>query len=240
MASNRGGLGPQGFRGPQGIKGDVGKGFLVYKSGVESPNLVDFADTIIDGKTISHIGEFYLKKGGDMYCYIPETKLNDAPGDVLGFKYVGNVTDESILKGFTGPAGINGINGVKGPTGSEGPEGPTGSEGPEGPTGSKGPEGPTGSKGDTGSQGPTGSKGDTGLQGIQGPAGGPTGPTAADYQYTSTNMTLPAGTTNKILNVVNTGTGPITITYSSSTLTLQTYTYASFMYNGSTWNNVTS
>jgi len=214
MAANiRGGLGPQGFRGPKGeigptgaqgspgingingstgytgiqgptgIKGDPGlqgKGFIVHKSGDDYPNPDDFND--------ENIGEFYLKKGGDLYCYIPGTTgfIGDQC-DLPNFKYVGDVTDDSLLVGPTGPPGINGTPGLNG------------------------------------------TKGDT-------------GPTAADYQYTSISMTLPTGTTNKILNVVNTGTGPINITYNSTTiLTLANpYTYASFMYNGSTWNNVTS
>jgi len=122
MSVQRGGLGPQGFRGPQGIKGDtgsqglqgptgytgtqgspgsrgpqgikgdVGKGFKVYKSGEGYPVSADF---------IGHDGEFYLKKGGDLYCYMPETQPNETSGDRQDFKYVGDVTDESVLVGPT-------------------------------------------------------------------------------------------------------------------------------------------
>ena len=124
--TNRGGLGPQGFRGvqgatgpqgPQGIQGYKGeqgiqgptglqglngvqgKGFIVYKSGDGYPVSSDF---------IGHDGEFYLKKGGDLYCYIPGTiGFTGAQVDLQDFKYVGDVTDESVLQGPVGPTGAS-------------------------------------------------------------------------------------------------------------------------------------
>jgi hypothetical protein len=66
---------------------------------------------------------------------------------------------------------------------------------------------------------------------------------SAHYLYKSANFILNTLTNpipDKIYNVVNTGTGSITITYGTSNITLSKHTYASFIYNNSTWNNVIS
>jgi collagen type VII alpha len=118
--------------GSQGLKGDVGKGFVVYKSGDGLPNSSDFTD---------HDGDFYLKKGGDLYCYILGTPANETTGDLLNFKYVGDVTDESLLVGPTGLAGSQGSTGPKGDTGPAGIQGQTGPKGVDGLTGSAGSDG---------------------------------------------------------------------------------------------------
>ena len=63
------------------------------------------------------------------------------------------------------------------------------------------------------------------------------------YQSASFNLnTISTPVTNKIYNVVNIGTGSINILNGlANIITLSNpYTYASFIYNGSTWNNVTS
>ena len=113
--------------GPQGLKGLQGKEFVVYKSGVNSPSSADFT---------GHDGEYYLKKGGDLYCYIPGTLANGTSGDLQDFKYVGDVTDESVLKGPTGPNGSPGQKGDTGANGNNGQKGDTGDTGPVGPNGS--------------------------------------------------------------------------------------------------------
>jgi hypothetical protein len=85
--------------------------------------------------------------------------------------------------------------------GADGPIGPTGYTGPTGPTG---PIGPTGSAGTNGTQGATGA---TGPAGAQGPAGsngaqGPTGPAGSVYTVSA----------------------PITVNFSSTLGTDNTYT----------------
>ena len=115
-----------GSTGPQGIQGGVGKGFVVYKSGDGPPNSAEFTE---------HEGEFYLKKGGDLYCYIPGTLANETTGDLTSFKYVGDVTDEAVLQGPTGP---NGSPGQKGDTGANGNNGQKGDTGLSGPIGTNG------------------------------------------------------------------------------------------------------
>ena len=66
----------------------------------------------------------------------------------------------------------------------------------------------------------------------------------AHYLYQSANFnfnTISTPVTNKIYNVVNNGSGPISVTYGADILTLANpYTYASFIYDGSRWYNVTS
>jgi hypothetical protein len=126
----QGPTGPQGFRGIQGstgIKGDQGKGFIVYKSGDGYPVSSDFT---------GHEGEFYLKKGGDLYCYIPGTTGSTGyQVDLPDFKYVGDVTDESVLQGPKGDTGIKGPTGLKGDQGIQGFTGEKGIQGLVGPTG---------------------------------------------------------------------------------------------------------
>jgi nitrite reductase/ring-hydroxylating ferredoxin subunit len=139
----KGHTGSIGIQGPTGQPGIQGKGFIVYKSGEGYPVSADFT---------GHEGEFYLKKGGDLYCYIPGTTgSTGAQDDLQDFKYVGDVTDESVLQGPKGDTGIQGPTGLKGDTGSIGIQGV---------------------KGDTGLQGPTGQQG---IQGLPGPAGASTG-----------------------------------------------------------------
>ena len=123
--------------GPQGLQGIEGKGFVVHKSGDDYPVSADFT---------GHDGKFYLKKGGDMYCYIPGTTgSTGAQRDLPNFKYVGDVTDESVLQGPTGSQGTQGPTGVQG---RQGPTGVQGTQGVQGPTGSpNGPQGPTGLQG---------------------------------------------------------------------------------------------
>ena len=148
--------GDQGIQGPtglQGLNGDQGKGFIVYKSGDDYPNPADFFE---------HDGEFYLKKGGDLYCYIPGTTgaTAGAQVDLQDFKYVGDVTDESVLQGPKGDTGIQGPTGLKGDQGIQGltgEKGDTGPQGTKGDTGLKGDQGLTGEKGDQGTKGDTGS-----------------------------------------------------------------------------------
>jgi surface protein len=124
-------IGPTGATGPQGLQG---KEFVVYKSGVNLPRSSDFT---------GHDGEFYLKKGGDLYCYIPGTPANGTTGDLLNFKYVGDVTNESIL---VGPQGTDGEEGPTGPTGLKGDQGSPGNNGNNGSIGSQGPTGVNGSQ----------------------------------------------------------------------------------------------
>jgi surface protein len=123
---------PIGPTGPQGSKGLRGKEFVVHKSGVNLPNSADFT---------GHDGEFYLKKGGDLYCYIPGTPPNGTSGDLQDFKYIGDVTNESVLQGPAGPKGTNGSEGPKGDPGLQGPPGQIGTNGSRGEQGSAGPNG---------------------------------------------------------------------------------------------------
>jgi len=134
--------GPTGPQGPTGQQGLEGKGFVVHKSGDGYPNSADFT---------GHDGKFYLKKGGDLYCYIPGTTgSTGAQRDLPNFKYVGDVTDESVLQGPQGFTGPSGIQGLKGDTGIQGFTGPAGIQGFTGPAGIQGLKGDTGQPGTPG------------------------------------------------------------------------------------------
>jgi len=191
--------GPTGPQGLQGLQGDVGKGFVVHKSGDGYPNSDDFTGQ--DGK-------FYLKKGGDLYCYIPGTTgSTGAQRDLPNFKYVGDVTDDSVLQGPQGPTGTSGT------PGSKGDAGPAGIQGQTGP------------KGDTGPQGPTGTNGyDSYVYGT-------TGTTYNLASNTTTNKVVNVvNMTNNSFDVIN---GSTTI----KTLQAK-YTYASFINDAYGWNIV--
>jgi hypothetical protein len=191
--------GPTGPQGLQGLQGDVGKGFVVHKSGDGYPNSDDFTGQ--DGK-------FYLKKGGDLYCYIPGTTgSTGAQRDLPNFKYVGDVTDDSVLIGPQGPTGTSGT------PGSKGDAGPAGIQGQTGP------------KGDTGPQGPTGTNGyDSYVYGT-------TGTTYNLASNTTTNKVVNVvNMTNNSFDVIN---GSTTI----KTLQAK-YTYASFINDAYGWNIV--
>ena len=189
--------GPTGSTGPQGLQGDVGKGFVVHKSGEGFPNSADFT---------GHDGKFYLKKGGDLYCYIPGTTgSTGAQSDLPNFKYVGDVTDESVLQG---------------------PQGPTGTSGTPG---SKGDPGPAGIQGQTGSKGDTGPQGPAGTNGYDSYVYGTTGTTYNLANNTTTNKVVNVvNMTDNSFDVIN---GSTTI----KTLQAK-YTYASFINDANGWN----
>jgi len=56
--------------------------------------------------------------GGRIYCYLPgtiDTTQNSPPGDdLLDFKYCGDITAESVVKGDIGPQGPTGSSGIPG------------------------------------------------------------------------------------------------------------------------------
>ena len=189
--------GPTGPQGLQGLQGDVGKGFVVHKSGDGYPNSDDFTGQ--DGK-------FYLKKGGDLYCYIPGTTgSTGAQRDLPNFKYVGDVTDDSVLIG---------------------PQGPTGTSGTPG---SKGDIGPKGDQGQTGPKGDTGLTGSAGTNGYDSYVYGTTGTTYNLANNTTTNKVVNVvNMTNNSFDVIN---GSTTI----KTLQAK-YTYASFINHANGWN----
>ena len=60
-----------------------------------------------------------------------------------------------------------------------------------------------------------------------------------EFYIVTANYTLPTPTMNKMLDVVNTSSNSITITYGSNTKTLLSNTYATFVYVSTTWSIVT-
>jgi len=113
----QGETGPQGLKGEQGPTGNSGKGFIIFLSGTEINDSV--RESYANG---NHIGEFFMMVGGRMYCYLPGTVSSG--NDILDFKYCGDVTDESVLKGDKGIQGPTGDQGLKGDQGLQGPTGP--------------------------------------------------------------------------------------------------------------------
>ena len=133
--------------GPTGPTGPSGKGFVVFATLDASMNLPTLSPTL------SNVGEFVLIRGGDLYVY-------QGSGS---YHYVGDVTNDSLLVGPTGPTGLGGSTGATGPAGSNGVAGATGATGP---AGSNGVAGATGPAGPTGAMGPTGPAAAGGGSGI--------------------------------------------------------------------------
>ena len=89
----------------------------------------------------------------------------------------------SLIRGATGPQGIQGPKGDTGPQGEQGPQGIQGPKGDKGDTGATGPRGPQGPKGDTGATGPAG------------PSNADTLKDLGDYTATASSTTANAPTT---------------------------------------------
>jgi hypothetical protein len=167
-----GSTGAQGLQGTQGLQGSLGKGFKVFMSGITIDNTVTSA--FYDGGSGTHVGEFFLMTGGNIYCYIPGTLADSGTGDYVDFKFSGDVTNESVLKGEQGQTGAQGTTGTQGIQGLQGLQGTTGIQGTQGlhgTTGTQGLQGLQGTTGIQGLQGTTGTQGSTGTQGIQGTTG---------------------------------------------------------------------
>ena len=118
------------------------------------------------------IGDFVMIRGGDLYMFVGDSDGGTGPYstevtadnvfvDVANnqlvtlvqasssrmFEYIGDIVNEGLLMGPTGPTGSTGgtgPTGLTGPTGQPGPTGGTGPTGLTGPTGTTGPHGPTG------------------------------------------------------------------------------------------------
>ena len=167
--------GPQGEQGTQGVQGKIGatgytgaqgaqgKGFRVFMSGLTINSTI--RNLFYDNNSGLHIGDFFLMTGGRMYCYIPGTLVDSETGDLVDFKYSGDVTDDSILIGPQGSTGNQGTNGAQGATGAPGT---TGTPGTQGINGTQGATGAPGTQGINGTQGATGATGAVGAQGAQG------------------------------------------------------------------------
>jgi hypothetical protein len=164
-----GAQGATGIQGIQGNQGAQGKGFKVFMSGESITGSV--TNAFYDGGSGTHVGEFFLMTGGNMYCYIPGTVENSTTHDYTDFKYSGDVTNEAVLKGEQGQTGSQGAAGAAGAVGSQGFTGATGSQGAAGAVGSQGRTGATGSQGAAGAVGSQGFTGATGSQGAAGASG---------------------------------------------------------------------
>jgi hypothetical protein len=212
LAGSVGATGATGIQGSQGSQGSQSKGFKVFMSGLTIDNSVTIA--FYDSGSGTHVGEFFLMTGGNMYCYIPGTLENVGTGDYVDFKFSGDVTNESVLKGEQGQTGSQGSQGSTGFTGSQGSQGfqgLTGSQGAQGFQGLTGLKGEQGSTGRTGAQGAqgfqglTGLKGEQGFQGLTGAQGstgrtgsqGSTGRTGAQGSQGSTGNTGSQGSTGR-------------------------------------------
>jgi collagen type I/II/III/V/XI/XXIV/XXVII alpha len=216
-----GATGVQGIQGIQGPQGSLGKGFKVFMSGLTIDNSVTSA--FYDSGSGTHVGEFFLMTGGNMYCYIPGTLANVGTGDYVDFKFSGDVTNESVLRGEQGTTGATGSQGLQGATGSQGSQGlqgitgSQGSQGLQGITGSQGFQGSQGLQGATGSQGLQGSTGSQGIQGI-----GSTGIIITDNNTATTSyLVLTNGTdpTNYQSLSADKTTGPLSYVPSTGLLT---------------------
>jgi hypothetical protein len=115
-------------QGSAGERGATGQGFRIFTTGTSLSNLSS-------GGT-SNAGEFGLVRGGDLYVWMGSNLGSTGPNN--SWDYVGDVTDEAMIRGATGAtgsAGANGTIGVNGVTGATGATGPAGSGGGGGAAG---------------------------------------------------------------------------------------------------------
>jgi hypothetical protein len=116
--------------------------------------------------------------------------------------------------GATGPTGATGPVGATGPTGVTGPTGPVGATGPTGPTGATGPNGATG---------PTGATGAGGVEAVNAQTGTTytfvltdrddlvTASNSSAQTYTIPLNSSVAFPTGSLVNLIQIGTGQVTV-----------------------------
>ena len=95
------------LQGAQGEKGPTGQGFRIFTT-------ANTLSTLSSGGS-SNAGEFGLVKGGDLYVWMGSNL--GTTGSNNAWDYVGDVTDEAMIRGTTGATGSAGANGVTGPAG---------------------------------------------------------------------------------------------------------------------------
>lgn len=174
------------LQGAAGEKGATGQGFRIFTTGTSLA-------TLSAGGT-SNAGEFGLVKGGDLYVWMGSNLGNTGPNNA--WEFVGDVTDEAMIRGATGPTGPAGSNGTIGVNGS------TGATGATGPTGPAGTNGTIGVNGATGATGPVGGSDQTVIFNQSSNASG-----SANfvYDYTNSYVGINISTPSYPLHVSGTG-----------------------------------
>jgi hypothetical protein len=120
-------------------------------------------------------------------------------------------------------AGAAGATGPTGPVGPTGPTGVTGITGPTGPVGATGPTGPTGATGPSGASGPTGATGAGGVEAVNAQVGTTytfvltdrddlvTASNSSAQTYTVPLNSSVAFPTGSLVNLIQIGTGQVTV-----------------------------
>jgi hypothetical protein len=218
--------GPQGPQGPQGLQGPQGASGPVGATGSTGPAGAIGATGVAGGlgptgATGPQGPQGVAGPAGPAGAAGPQGVQG-----AVGASGPAGATGTAGLAGATGPAGPPGVQGAAGAAGAAGPQGPiglagatgpagpqgvqgaagaAGAAGPQGPIGLVGATGPAGATGTAGALGPTGPQGAGGVAGALGPTGpagavGATGPTSVPTcpaPYTTVNLTLNAGVTQR-------------------------------------------
>jgi collagen type VII alpha len=133
----------------------------------------------------------------------------------------GTTAWNSLAYAYT--AGASGATGPTGPIGATGPTGVTGITGPTGPVGATGPTGPTGATGPTGVSGPTGATGAGGVEAVNAQVGTTytfvltdrddlvTASNSSAQTYTIPLNSSVAFPTGSLVNLIQIGTGQVTV-----------------------------
>jgi collagen type VII alpha len=133
----------------------------------------------------------------------------------------GTTAWNSLAYAYT--AGAAGATGPTGATGPVGPTGVTGITGPTGPVGATGPTGPSGATGPTGVSGPTGATGAGGVESVNAQTGTTytfvltdrddlvTASNSSAQTYTVPLNSSVAFPTGSLVNLIQIGTGQVTV-----------------------------
>jgi hypothetical protein len=136
---------------------------------------------------------------------------------------IGDGTTAWNSLGYAYAAGATGATGPTGPIGATGPTGATGITGPTGPVGATGPVGPTGATGPAGATGPSGATGAGGVENVNAQIGTTytfvltdrddlvTANNSSSQTYTIPLNSSVAFPTGSLVNLIQIGTGQVTV-----------------------------
>jgi hypothetical protein len=185
--------GPAGAAGPQGVQGAIGATGPAGATG--TPGAVGATGPVGPQGVQGAAGAAGAAGPQGPIGLVGATGPAGATGGV-GPTGPGGAVGATGAVGAPGPAGATGSQGLQGVAGPAGVQGPAGAAGPTGPAG------PAGVAGALGATGPQGAGGVAGALGPTGPAGavGATGPTSVPVcpaPYTTVNLTLNTGVTQR-------------------------------------------
>lgn len=139
-----------GMKGDPGEKGERGDSFAIVKIYADSTEMLSDTEPVNNGFLVAIVDT------DNALVYLRDSALIE-PGDrdYIGYKYITNLRDATVIRGPRGEKGEQGIQGLQGEPGNNGIDGINGRDGKDGIDGLPGKDGKNGLNGTNGNDGIT-------------------------------------------------------------------------------------